>query len=229
MVKYYKSSISGFDELTGKKKLGFPEKSIILVYGPPKTGKTILCYQIMYNLLEKNGAGLYITADSGLKELEKRINDFGWDIEPHMKNKNLYVIDLVSNLVTSQPYEKTNYKCASIQKPADMIVKVGTGIRYVDDKSEGYISIFDSLTTSFAFNPDYQVLKFLKSYIERIKESKGISFIIHTKGTVDEKIEDYLIESADYTIIMDGKNISIDNLNSYKASYTIENQGINIF
>ncbi|MDZ4171480.1 MAG: ATPase domain-containing protein, partial [Methanobacteriaceae archaeon] len=75
MARYYKSGISGFDELTGKKKLGFPEKSIILVYGPPKTGKSILCYQIMYNLLEKNGAGLYISADCGLKEFKKRTSD----------------------------------------------------------------------------------------------------------------------------------------------------------
>ena len=34
---------------------------------------------------------------------------------------------------------------------------------------------------------------------------------------------------AAFEIFMDGKNISIDNLNSHKASYTIENHGINIF
>ncbi len=50
MIPCIESGIPGFDELTRSDTGtgGIPENSSTLIYGPPKTGKTIFCNQFAY-------------------------------------------------------------------------------------------------------------------------------------------------------------------------------------
>ena len=51
MIPTIESGIPGFDELTISEisEGGIPEKSTTLIYGPPKTGKSIFCNQFTYH------------------------------------------------------------------------------------------------------------------------------------------------------------------------------------
>ncbi len=229
-MKLYESGVPGFDALLGDVG-GIPENTVNLLYGPPKVGKSIFCYQFMYNGLLQEEPCLFITADYGLKELQQRTMDFNWFIQTHMQQQNLYVIDLLSRLSGKKLEDSANYKISSLQNPTDMMVKVGTGTRAVFQKSTKFRSVFDSLTVQFAFNPDHLVLRVLKAYINRIKEARGIAIITHTEGTVESKIEDYLKNTVDNVIYLDGNNITIEateETQEVKAPYTIDDNGISI-
>ena len=58
MIQTIESGIPGFDELTVSEIAdgGIPEKSTTLIYGPPKTGKSIFCNQFTYHGLLKEEA-----------------------------------------------------------------------------------------------------------------------------------------------------------------------------
>jgi KaiC/GvpD/RAD55 family RecA-like ATPase len=231
MKNLYESGIPGFDLLfSGDGVNGIPENSVILVYGPPKVGKSIFCYQFMYHGLLNEEPCLFITADYGLKELQQRTMDFNWFLQSHMQAQNLYVIDLLSRLSGAKLEDSTNYKISSLQNPTDMMVKVGIGTRAVFQKSTKFRSVFDSLTVQFAFNPEHLVLRVLKAYISRIKEAQGVAFIAHTEGTVDPKIDDYLKSSVDYVIRMDGIRITIESneMDKIESAYIIDQNGISI-
>ncbi|MDP3033803.1 MAG: RAD55 family ATPase [Methanobacteriaceae archaeon] len=230
MTKYYQSGIPGFDALIGEEGLGISADSVALIYGPPKVGKSIFCYQFMYNGLQQSEPCLYITADYGIKQLQQRTMDFNWFIQSHIQNQNLYIIDLISKLSGAKLEESANYKISSLQNPTDMMVKVGIGTRFLFQKSPQFRSILDSLTTQFAFNPEHLVLRVLKSYIERIKEANGVALITHTQGTVDHQTEEVLGDLVDFAVGMDGKNIYISSEDhSSEAKYEINDQGISIF
>ncbi|MCK9152483.1 RAD55 family ATPase [Methanobacterium alcaliphilum] len=229
MSENFESGIPGFDAMLAEKGLdGIPKGTVSLIYGPPKVGKSIFCYQFMYNGLLKEEPCLYITADYGWKQLEQRAMDFNWFLKTHLDNQNIYVIDLLSRLSGMKLEDSTNHKFSSIQNPTDMMVKVGTGTRTVFQKSTKFRSVFDSLTTQFAFNPPNLVLRVVKSYIDRIREANGMALITQTYGSVDDKIDEYLIKIVDNLIIMDGNQISFESseIDTIETNYNINNSGI---
>ena len=140
MTKYYQSGIPGFDALIGEEGLGISEDSVALIYGPPKVGKSIFCYQFMYNGLQQSEPCLYITADYGIKQLQQRTMDFNWFLQSHIQNQNLYIIDLISKLSGAKLEESATYKISSLQNPTDMMVKVGIGTRFLFQKSPKFRS-----------------------------------------------------------------------------------------
>ena len=228
MKNFYESGIPGFDALAADDG-GIMENTVSLLYGPPKVGKSIFCYQFMYNGLLKGEPCLYITADYGWKQLQQRTMDFNWFIQSYLQDQNLYVIDLLSRLSGAKLEEKNNYKISSLQNPTDMMVKVGIGTRSVFQKSSKFRSIFDSATTEFAFNPPQLVLRVLKSYISRIKEANGAAIIIHTEGSVDNQTDENLIELVDNVIKMDGEKITFESsTHEAESNYKISSSGISV-
>lgn len=63
------SGIPGLDEFLASAGFtdGFPENTTTLIYGPPKVGKSIFCYQFAYHGMSINEPCLYVTADEGMK------------------------------------------------------------------------------------------------------------------------------------------------------------------
>ena len=61
--------IPGFDQLTASENVegGIPEKSTTLIYGPPKTGKSIFCN--LQRTFKSRTMPLYISTDIGVKQV----------------------------------------------------------------------------------------------------------------------------------------------------------------
>ncbi|BDZ68527.1 RAD55 family ATPase [Methanobacterium ferruginis] len=226
------SGIPGLDELlqseAGYDLGGIPQNTSTLVYGPPKVGKSIFSYQFANHGLNLEEPCLYITADEGMKQLQQNMIDFGWYLQNAMEKELLYVIDSISSL-SGAPIETTNtYTPSKINDPTDLMVKVGIGTRFVFKKSNEFRSVFDSLTTPFAFNPEPMIIRFLKTYIRRLQEAGSTLVITYTEGVADESTEKILKSVVDNVIMLDGSYLTFRSSEGLMgtAEYQITNQGL---
>jgi KaiC/GvpD/RAD55 family RecA-like ATPase len=229
------SGIPGFDQLTASENVegGIPEKSTTLIYGPPKTGKSIFCNQFTYSGLSNQEPCLYISTDKGIKQVQRDMIDFKWLIQNYIQNQDIYFIDGISHLTGVKFENKNNIVNSSISNPADLMVKVGIGTRNVYRTSHNFRSILDSLNTLFAFNPDQMVIRILKAYLRRITEAGGTGLIAYTEGITDPKTENELKSLFNNTIRLDGQYIQIksdytdfDEIQYFESAYTITDNGI---
>lgn len=235
MIQTIKSGIPGFDELTISEISdgGIPTGTNTLIYGPPKTGKSIFCNQYTYHGLSNNESCLYVTTDYGIKQLQNNMMDFQWLIQKYIQNQNLYIIDGISHLSGAKLEDTINIKSSSVSNPADMMVKVGIGTRLVYKRSNHFRSVLDSLNTLLAFNQEQLVTRVLKAYLRRINEAGGSCIIAYTEGVTYPETEEEIKTLFDNTIRLDGQNIefksyfkSIDETNKFKLNYEITDNGI---
>ncbi|NYB52572.1 MAG: recombinase RecA [Methanobacteriaceae archaeon] len=226
------SGIPGLDELLRSSRDydlgGFPRNSSTLIYGPPKVGKSIFCYQFAYHGLSIEEPCLYITADEGMKQLQQSMMDFGWFLQSPMEKELLYVIDSISSLSGSPAESSNTYTLSKINDPTDLMVKVGLGTRFVYKKSNNFRSVFDSLTTPFAFNPEPMVIRFLKTYIRRLYEAGSTVLISYTEGVTDENTEKILKSIVDNVIMLDGSYLTFRSSDGLlgTAEYHITDHGL---
>ncbi len=235
MIQTIESGIPGFDQLTVSELAdgGIPEKSTTLIYGPPKTGKSIFCNQFTYQALLKQEPCLYVTTDQGLKQVQSNMMGFNWLIQSYIQNQTLYIIDGISQLSGAKFEDTYNIKSTSVGNPADLMVKVGIGTRSVYKKSNHFISVLDSLNTLFAFNQEQMVIRILKAYLRRIREAGGTGLITYTEGVTDSETENELKSLFDNTIRLDGEYITVksnfedlEEVKSYESTYIITDEGI---
>jgi KaiC/GvpD/RAD55 family RecA-like ATPase len=235
MIKTIESGIPGFDELTLSEitEGGIPEKSNTLIYGPPKTGKSIFCNQFTYHGLVNLEPCLYVTTDHGYKQVQNNMMEFQWYIQNYIQNESLYIIDGISQLSGKKIEDTNNIKSSFVRNPSDIMVKIGIGTRFVYKKSNHFRSTLDSLNTLFTFNPQQMVIRLLNAYLRRINEAGGTCIIAYTEGIISTDTENILKSLFDSTIKLDGQNIQIkthfedeEELYNYKSTYKITDQGI---
>jgi len=232
MIPRITSGISSFDELVSSDGTGgIPENTVTLVYGPPKVGKSIFCYQFMYNGLENNEPCLYITSDYGIKQLQQNTLDFGWEMNKYFHNQTLYLIDAISSVSGNKIMDTPTYVSSSVHNPTDIMVKLGVGTRFISKKSTSFRSILDSLTTLIAFNDEMLIVRVLTAYIMRIKESGGTAIVTYTEGSADSKVETMLKSIVDNIIHLNGDEITIEamvGVGKKKSNYVINDNGIKV-
>lgn len=230
MILRIPSGITGFDALTAGDGIGgIPENTVTLVYGPPKSGKSIFCYQFMYNGLLQGEPCLYITTDYGIKQFQQNTNDFGWELDNYFQDETLYLIDAISSVSGSKIMETDTYLSSSVHNPTDIMVKLGVGTRFISQKSPRFRSVLDSLTTLMAFNQELLIVRVLTAYIMRIKEAGGTAIVTYTEGSADSKVETMLKSIVDNIIKLDGNEITIEAMvgtGKKKTNYSITDQGI---
>jgi len=78
-----KTGINGLDELI---EGGFPEKSITLVSGSPGAGKSILCFQFIYEGVNNGESVLYLTLDKKEEGVLQQAKKLGYDFQPSIEN-----------------------------------------------------------------------------------------------------------------------------------------------
>lgn len=86
---YYKRVTTGIETLDNLLSGGLPENSITLVSGTPGSGKTILCYQYLWEGINKNEKCLFITSDERVSYIIKQANQLGFDFKPFIEQGNL--------------------------------------------------------------------------------------------------------------------------------------------
>ncbi|MBM4241229.1 MAG: ATPase [Euryarchaeota archaeon] len=232
MLPVIGSGIPGFDKLVSNEKTGIggiPENTSTLIYGPPKTGKSIFCYQFMYHGLSNEEPCLYIMTDYGIKQFQQKIADYGWDLGSSIENQMFYIIDALSSVSGTEVVETATCVSSSVHNPTDIMVKLGVGTRFMSGMSPRFRSVIDSLTTLLAFNEDMLVVRVLTAFIMRIKEAGGTAVITYTEGSADTKIETMLKASVDNIIRLDGEQLVVEAMvgcGKRNAPYIITDKGI---
>ncbi|HMK54632.1 MAG TPA: RAD55 family ATPase [Methanobacteriaceae archaeon] len=217
--------IPGLDEVIG----GLPENTVTLVYGPPKVGKSIFCYQFALHGLDMEEQCLYLAVDYGLHQLKQNLLNFDWSMDKYLENKQMYIIDVISSLSGAKFPHSSTHILSSVHDPTDMMIKLGMGTKSLFHNSSGFRSVLDSLTTLLAFNRDKIVLRLINAYIRRMKEASGTSILTYTEGVSDPKIENILKSSVDNLIFLDGKTLYLEAVigeDQFEVPYEINEKGI---
>ena len=225
MIPKIPSGIAGFDELTG----GLPENTMTLIYGPPKTGKSIFCYQFLRQAASENDICMYLMTDYTRSQLEQQMMAFNWFISDYIANNGLFVIDTASGSVGAVQKESKNMMISFPQNPTDITSKVIQQLQNIYQQTQRFRSVLDSSTTLFAFNSPMLIIRVLKSYIMRIKMAGGTGVITYTEGTVEPQIETMLKASVDNIVHLDSETLIIEamaGLKHVEMSYQITDEGV---
>ena len=65
---------------------GLPKSSITLVSGPPGGGKSIFCFQFLYDGIQKGEKCLFLTLDKKVEGLLAQSKQLGFDFQPAIEN-----------------------------------------------------------------------------------------------------------------------------------------------
>ncbi|MFQ6120825.1 MAG: RAD55 family ATPase [Methanosarcinales archaeon] len=227
MIPKITSGIPGLDEFISG---GIPYNTITLIYGPPKTGKSIFSYHFLNQGIQNQEFCLYIMADYGINQLSQQMMAFDWYIESNLGDK-IFIVDTASKLSNTLLNETNTIKYSSPQNPTDILIKINDGIKYIYQKSQNYRSILDSVTTLFAYNDPILVIRALKSYVMKLKQSGGTGIITYTEGSTNIQIENMLKASVDNIIHLNGSKMSIEAMvgcSHVEMDYTITKYGIKV-
>jgi KaiC/GvpD/RAD55 family RecA-like ATPase len=166
-----KSGITGFDELINGG--GIPTGTNILVSGGPGTGKTIFCFQILYNAACDGHKCLYITFEEPEERLREHMRQFGWKIDD-VEEKGLLVIKRMEPFKIAQTVESQYAKAAGKLMETKGLPKV------IPEDFNPYIVVVDSITAlelAFSKKPEsYRI--YVEQLFKVFEESKTTTFLI---------------------------------------------------
>ncbi len=83
---------------------GFPKNSITLISGPPGSGKSIFCFQFLYDGIKKGEKCLFLTLDKKSEGLIIQAKQLGFDFQQAIENGQIKFIYL--NISKKFVYEK---------------------------------------------------------------------------------------------------------------------------
>ena len=84
VINRVRTGIDGLDDIIDG---GLPRKSITLVSGPPGSGKSIFCFQFLYEGVKKGEKCLFLTLDKKVNGLLIQSKKLGFDFQPAMEKK----------------------------------------------------------------------------------------------------------------------------------------------
>ena len=84
VIDRIRTGINGLDNIIDG---GLPGKSITLVSGPPGSGKSIFCFQFLYEGVKKEEKCLFLTLDKKVNGLLVQAKKLGFDFQPSMEKK----------------------------------------------------------------------------------------------------------------------------------------------
>lgn len=113
MLPRKKIGIEGLDTIL---QGGLPEKSITLISGPPGAGKSIMCFQFLYQGIQEGETVLYLTLDKKEPGLLQQAKKLGFDFQPAIEkgqakfrylniNKKM-VYEAMTNEILSGDYQR---------------------------------------------------------------------------------------------------------------------------
>ena len=177
-MKRLKTGVSGLDKML---KGGFPQKSSILLIGPPGCGKSILAQQFIYEGLKENQPAIYVTLDTSPEDVVEGMKHFGLSLSK--KINKLKFIDAYSWRVGKS---KEKYAISNLSNINELNIALSELIKTIN-KSELKRSIFDSVSTLLLYADPSLVVKLIPVMIAKIKKAGYTQLLILEEGVHDEK------------------------------------------
>jgi KaiC/GvpD/RAD55 family RecA-like ATPase len=108
-----KTGIAGLDNII---EGGLPKNSITLVSGPPGGGKSIFCFQFLYEGVKNGEKCLFLTLDKQVEGILTQANKLGFDFQPAIEKKlakflylnisKKFVYETMTNEILSGNYDR---------------------------------------------------------------------------------------------------------------------------
>jgi predicted hydrocarbon binding protein/KaiC/GvpD/RAD55 family RecA-like ATPase len=133
-----------------------PPKSMILLVGPPGSGKSTFCEQAILQNLVMDRPIIYVTTECGPSEAERALRERGLgEIEPGM----LSFVDVYNETVGVSVSDRPDTALAECEN----LSSIGIAISKLQDRIErkGALLVFDSLTSPYLFGGS-EVLRFMR-------------------------------------------------------------------
>ncbi len=140
---FIQTGIPGFDDLFDQ---GIPKQSNILVTGTPGSGKTIFCLQLLAHHARKGKNCLYISFEESRTRLIEHMNDFGWNADELVKQKNFFIQRQLSSDVYYEENETEGGVQAMMSKDAGNLVMDLEPFIIGRDGFKPDFTVIDSLT-----------------------------------------------------------------------------------
>lgn len=164
-------------------------RGLILLIGPPGSGKSVFCKQFVYLGLLKGEPALLVLTDEPPGRIKESMKSLGFDITPF--ENMIKIIDCYSwrtGIGSTSAYFVSN---------PGVLSDVSVTIDSVRQGLRNFRFVLDSVTT-LAMNSGVETMpRFLQTLSARIKESDGLGIIVLDSGVHNEKFETYLKAMCD--------------------------------
>jgi KaiC/GvpD/RAD55 family RecA-like ATPase len=227
-VKRISSGIKSFDAVTTG---GIPENTATIVYGPPKSGKSVFAYHFLAESIKEGEACIIITTDYGADELARSMSGFNWSIQDALKCGSIQVIAMIPVAASASP--DGSVKSVSLANPTELMLSLNEILRLIAERKVKFRAIWDSLTPLFIYNPPMLVAKILREYSSRMKKAGAVGILITlVQGSIDPQSENIIKASVDNLVNLqsEGKLVVEGMLGTPRSTvaYSVTNSGLEV-
>lgn len=214
---------TGIDKLDVSLKGGIPEKSSILVLGPPKAGKTTFGMQFLFEGLKNNEYGVCILTNNFPEEFAKRLEKLG-ALTPILQNGLLRFVDCYSTHVGISKSNTVFIIRVNGPTALNEISIAMSEILKVLPKNSIKRIVIDSISTLLLYNSPSLVLELVQILNGKAKNSNANIVFLVEEGTHNEMDITTLGSMADGIFHM--KEINNQNLFEIKG-FGLQNVQLN--
>ncbi len=204
-VRRISSGVQGLDKEIGG---GLPEGTTTMVYGSPKTGKSVFAFHFLLEAVRTDEPCLFVTTDYVSEELLRRMSSFGWDIQDALRKGAIRLVDMTSaQLKKNVEVPSGSLMFVSVADPPDLVTQSADFLKFLPQRRAGFRVVLDSLTPLFIYNPPMIVAKFLRQFVLKMKSAGSTGFVVtYVEGSVDPQSELIIKSSVDNLLrLQDGE------------------------
>ena len=222
---------TGIEELDNEIGGGLPEGTMTLVYGPPKTGKSIFTFHFLMEAVKSSEPCLFIMADYTTEQLSFILSSFGWQIND-AREKGLVVLIDTTSAVAGKEIQVSNgsVQVASVADLASLMSLLSTeALRNVAKQGRGFRVVLDSLTPLFIYNQPLIVAKFLRHFSIRMRSAGATGVVTLVDGSVDLQSEIIVKSSVDNLIRLQSRELTVEGMLGappVRMAYKITGEGM---
>jgi class 3 adenylate cyclase/KaiC/GvpD/RAD55 family RecA-like ATPase len=204
---------SGVESLDREIGGGLPEGTVTLIYGAPKTGKSVFAYHFLMESVRRNTPCLFIMTDYTADQLSLALSTFGWDIADARQKGEVRLVDMTSTV--SEKHQEDSARLLKFASIADLtdLAQSMKELGIPSKEAAGFRVVLDSLTPLFIYNPPLIVAKFLRQFALRTKGAgAGGVVVTYVDGAIDPQSELIIKSSVDNLVCLRDKELFVEGM-----------------
>ncbi len=177
---------TGLNKLDSVLKGGIPDKSSIMILGPPKAGKTLFGLHFLLEGLKSNESAIYIVTNSFPEDIVKKMESLGL-VDNMLEKGLLRFVDCYS--VHAGVHKDSTAFIIRVGGPT-ALTEIGIAFAEVVKripKKNNIRVVFDSVSTLLLYNNPSTIEIFVQQMNGKIKATGASSMFIVEEGMHDEK------------------------------------------